>query len=85
MRFVAAAGYRRLTLRTNDVLHAARAIYKAEGFELVERSAHVSFGQALIGETRSLDLERASADPEQREVKGPKPIAPLPRTDTDSP
>ncbi|GAA4230996.1 DNA-binding MarR family transcriptional regulator/GNAT superfamily N-acetyltransferase [Streptosporangium album] len=36
VRFAAAAGYRRITLWTRDVLTGARRIYGAVGFELVE-------------------------------------------------
>ncbi|SIQ20867.1 helix-turn-helix domain-containing GNAT family N-acetyltransferase [Bosea sp. TND4EK4] len=54
--FARAAGYRRMVLWTNDILHAARAIYAAQGFRLVATERHHSFGQDLVGETWELDL-----------------------------
>jgi DNA-binding MarR family transcriptional regulator/GNAT superfamily N-acetyltransferase len=59
--FAAAAGYRRMTLWTNDVLVAARRIYEAEGFVLVAREEHHSFGVDLVGENWDLDLTAWSA------------------------
>jgi DNA-binding MarR family transcriptional regulator/GNAT superfamily N-acetyltransferase len=49
--FAAAAGYRRMVLWTNDILHAARRIYETEGFELTASEPHHSFGHDLVGET----------------------------------
>jgi DNA-binding MarR family transcriptional regulator/GNAT superfamily N-acetyltransferase len=50
MAFARAAGYRRITLWTNDILIAARGIYKAAGFELVTSKPHSDFGPAMNGE-----------------------------------
>jgi GNAT superfamily N-acetyltransferase len=48
--FARAAGYQRMTLWTNDVLHAARAIYVAEGFSMIAEERHHSFGRDLVGQ-----------------------------------
>jgi DNA-binding MarR family transcriptional regulator/GNAT superfamily N-acetyltransferase len=49
-------GYRQLILWTNDILVAARRIYRAAGFRLISEAPHHSFGHDLVGQTWTLDL-----------------------------
>jgi DNA-binding MarR family transcriptional regulator/GNAT superfamily N-acetyltransferase len=56
LRFARRAGYRRITLWTNDVLVDARRIYERAGFRCDRREPHHSFGHDLIGEYWSRDL-----------------------------
>lgn len=54
--FARDAGYRAITLWTNDVLTSARKIYQAFGFTLVEEERHHSFGHDLVGQNWRLEL-----------------------------
>ncbi len=54
--FARASGYRRVTLWTNEVLAAARAIYQEAGFHLVASAPHRDFGPPMVGEDWELPL-----------------------------
>ncbi len=58
LRFAGAAGYHRLILWTNDVLHAARRLYERAGFALEREERHHSFGHDLVGQYWSRPLNR---------------------------
>jgi DNA-binding MarR family transcriptional regulator/GNAT superfamily N-acetyltransferase len=56
LRFAKSAGYSSMTLWTQSILTAARAIYSQAGFRLVAEEPHHSFGADLVGETWERDL-----------------------------
>jgi len=56
-RFARQAGYRSIRLWTNDVLSAARHLYRKEGYVLTASERHHSFGHDLVGQTWELALQ----------------------------
>jgi len=56
VRFGREAGYKMVTLWTQSILGAARAIYQDVGFRRVATEPHHSFGVDLLGETWELKL-----------------------------
>ncbi len=55
-RFARQAGYKKITLWTQSILHSARRIYQQAGYRLVKQERHREFGYDLVGETWDLIL-----------------------------
>jgi len=60
IRFARQAGYQKITLWTQSILHAARRIYEQVGFRVVHKEQHHSFGKDLTAETWELNLGTAT-------------------------
>jgi len=60
VNFARQAGYRSMTLWTQNNLTAARKLYQSVGFECVGSESHTSFGQTLTGETWTLQFAPAA-------------------------
>jgi DNA-binding MarR family transcriptional regulator/GNAT superfamily N-acetyltransferase len=56
LQFARSAGYKKVTLWTQSILHAAHKIYQKAGFKLVLEEPHHSFGKDLIGQTWELEF-----------------------------
>jgi GNAT superfamily N-acetyltransferase len=56
INFARAAGYRRMTLWTNDCLVEARKLYDSLGFDLVSEHPHSDFGPPMVGQVLERDL-----------------------------
>jgi len=59
VRFARQAGYQKVTLWTQSILHVARHIYEQVGFRVVREEPHHSFGKDLMAETWELNLRIA--------------------------
>jgi DNA-binding MarR family transcriptional regulator/GNAT superfamily N-acetyltransferase len=68
--FARGAGYREVVLWTNDVLGAARKIYRRAGFVLVSQEPHRSYGAELVGQDWRLDLTASAAHETGRTTAG---------------
>ncbi len=56
MRFAREAGYRRMTLWTNDILTAARRLYVSRGWRMTAAEPVTQFGRAMVSETWEVEL-----------------------------
>ncbi len=56
IQFARRTSYRKITLWTNEGLHAAQHIYQALGFKWLHEEPHNIFGDGLVGQTWELAL-----------------------------
>lgn len=56
LAFAKNAGYRTITLWSNDVLTSARRIYVRAGFKLIEEEPYRGYGHDLVGQIWSREL-----------------------------
>ena len=61
VRFARQAGYQKMTLWTQSILHAARGIYKKAGFQIAQEKKHHSFGKDLTAEIWELNLTKTDS------------------------
>lgn len=54
--FARQAGYKKMRLWTDNILDAARHIYKDAGFQLIDSKPHADWGEDLVSEIWELDL-----------------------------
>ncbi|WP_371660113.1 GNAT family N-acetyltransferase [Streptomyces sp. NBC_00280] len=66
--FAREVGYRDLVLWTQDLLTAARHIYRRHGFVLATEKPHRSFGKDLVGQDWRLDLHAVTETMETMET-----------------
>lgn len=71
--FARQSGYRKVILWTNRGLGAAKHLYEAAGFRLVQEEPHRGFGKRLVGQNWALDLKPATpAQKKRRRAKKPR-------------
>jgi DNA-binding MarR family transcriptional regulator/GNAT superfamily N-acetyltransferase len=56
IRFARQAGYRTITLWTQEELHAAQHIYERAGFRMVREQPHREFGIPMVGQIWEMEL-----------------------------
>jgi len=56
IRFARQAGYRTITLWTQETLHAAQHIYEKAGFRMVREQPHQDFGIPMVGQIWEMAL-----------------------------